>query len=126
MTDFTLSSFQLGLGLGEGGGFGARRRSPPSVGGFILPFPHIKAIAVNAQFGRHSGSGLTTAQPVIYRFAFKGLIEGTTFSDRSLAHDVGTSLFALSISVNSKQPQGQGFLTDRQRLPYSFVHTDYL
>src|SRR5436189_5294995 len=93
MTDFTLGSFQLGLGLGEGGGFGARRRSPPSVGGFILPFPHIKAIAMDAQFGRHSGSGLTTAQPVVYRFAFKGLIERTTFSDRSLAHDVGTSLF---------------------------------
>jgi hypothetical protein len=60
---------------------------------------------VDAQFGRHSGSGLTTAQPVIYRFAFKGLIERTTLSDRSLAHDVGTSLFALFISVNSKQPQ---------------------
>src|SRR5256885_16768463 len=96
MTDFALSGFQLGLGLGERSGFGARRRSPPSVGGFILPFPDIEAIDMDTQFCCHSDSRLTATHPMIYRFAFKSLIERTTFSDRSLAHDVGSSLFAPS------------------------------
>src|SRR5882724_425750 len=42
---------------------------------------------------------------MVYRFAFEGLVEYTTLTDRSLAHNFGCSLFAPLISVNSKQPQ---------------------
>src|SRR5256885_7818259 len=112
MTDFALSGFQLGLGLGERSGFGARRRSPPSVGGFILPFPDIEAIDMDTQFCCHSDSRLTATHPMIYRFAFKSLIERTTFSDRSLAHDVGSSLFAPS---HLRQFEATSFLSSNRR-----------